>query len=134
MVKRIFLLSPSSFRKNIFFLTIKYSFSCWGFIFPLFLPFLVLIEHFYYSTSIINLLLIYDDDLVTQSYLTLCEPVDFSQPARLLCPWDFPGKNTGVSCHFLFQGTFLPFAIREGACGLRKWCKLLVLKFDWSSA
>ena len=25
---------------------------------------------------------------------------------RLLCPWDFPGKNTGVSCHFLFQGIF----------------------------
>ena len=24
-------------------------------------------------------------------------------PARLLCPWDFPGKNTGVGCHFLFQ-------------------------------
>ena len=23
------------------------------------------------------------------------------QPARLLCPWDFPGKNTGVGCHFL---------------------------------
>ena len=22
------------------------------------------------------------------------------QPARLLCPWDFPGKNTGVSCRF----------------------------------
>ena len=22
----------------------------------------------------------------------------------------------------------------EEACGLRKWCKLLVLKFDWSSA
>ena len=21
--------------------------------------------------------------------------------ARLLCPWDFPGKNTGVGCHFL---------------------------------
>ena len=26
--------------------------------------------------------------------------------ARLLCPWDSPGKNTGVSCHFLLQGTF----------------------------
>ena len=26
--------------------------------------------------------------------------------ARLLCPWDFPGKNTGVGCHFLFQGMF----------------------------
>ena len=27
--------------------------------------------------------------------------------ARLLCPWDFPGKNTGVGCHFLLQGNFL---------------------------
>ena len=25
----------------------------------------------------------------------------------LLCPWDFPGKNTGVGCHFLSQGNFL---------------------------
>ena len=25
------------------------------------------------------------------------------QPTRLLCPWDFPGKNTGVGCHFLLQ-------------------------------
>ena len=29
------------------------------------------------------------------------------QPARLLCPWDVPGKNNGVSCHFLLQGIFL---------------------------
>ena len=29
------------------------------------------------------------------------------QSGRLLCPWDFPGKNTGVDCHFLFQGIFL---------------------------
>ena len=28
------------------------------------------------------------------------------QPARLLCLWDFPGKNTGVGCHFLLQGIF----------------------------
>ena len=28
-------------------------------------------------------------------------------PTRLLCPWDFPGKNTRVGCHFLLQGTFL---------------------------
>ena len=27
--------------------------------------------------------------------------------ARLLCPWDFPGKNTGVGCHFCLQGIFL---------------------------
>ena len=25
------------------------------------------------------------------------------QPTRLLCPWDSPGKNTGVGCHLLFQ-------------------------------
>ena len=28
-------------------------------------------------------------------------------PARLLCPWDSPGKNTGVGCHFLFLGKML---------------------------
>ena len=26
------------------------------------------------------------------------------QPARLLCPWDSPGKNTGAGCHALLQG------------------------------
>ena len=25
------------------------------------------------------------------------------QPTRLLHPWDSPGKNTGVGCHFLLQ-------------------------------
>ena len=25
---------------------------------------------------------------------------------RLLCQWNFPGKNTGVGCHFLLQGIF----------------------------
>ena len=28
------------------------------------------------------------------------------QPARLLCPWDSPGKNTGVGCRTLLQGIF----------------------------
>ena len=27
------------------------------------------------------------------------------QPTRLHCPWDSPGKNTGVGCHFLLQCT-----------------------------
>ena len=27
-------------------------------------------------------------------------------PTCLLCPWDFPGKNTGAGCHFLLQGIF----------------------------
>ena len=25
---------------------------------------------------------------------------------KLLCPWDFSSRNTGVGCHFLFQGIF----------------------------
>ena len=28
------------------------------------------------------------------------------QPIRLLCLWNFPGKNTGVGCHALLQGIF----------------------------
>ena len=32
---------------------------------------------------------------------------DSVRPSRLLCPWDSPGKNTGVGCHFLLQGIFL---------------------------
>ena len=28
------------------------------------------------------------------------------QPTRFLYPWDFPGKNIGVGCHFLLQGNF----------------------------
>ena len=27
-------------------------------------------------------------------------------PARLLCPWGFPGQNTGIGCHFLLLGIF----------------------------
>ena len=36
-----------------------------------------------------------------QSCPTLCDPIDRRQPTRLPRPWDPPGKNTGVSCHFL---------------------------------
>ena len=28
----------------------------------------------------------------------------WTEPARLLCPWDFPGKNSGMDCHFLLHG------------------------------
>ena len=36
-----------------------------------------------------------------QSCPTLCDPR--RQPTRLPRPWDSPGKNTGVGCHFLLQ-------------------------------
>ena len=33
----------------------------------------------------------------------VCNPMDCSPPGSF-CPWDFPGKNTEVGCHFLLQG------------------------------
>ena len=38
------------------------------------------------------------------------------QPTRLLCLWDFPGKDTGVGCHFLLQEQIT-------------WVQILVLHF-----
>ena len=38
-----------------------------------------------------------------QSYSTICSPMDCSPPD---CPWDSPGKNTGVDCHFLLKRIF----------------------------
>ena len=43
--------------------------------------------------------IIYGGGLVIKSCLTLVT-------SWLFCPWDSPGKNTGVSCHFLIQGIF----------------------------
>ena len=36
-----------------------------------------------------------------QSCPTLCDPIDSSPLGS--CPWDSPGKNTGVGCHFFLQ-------------------------------
>ena len=41
--------------------------------------------------------------LVAQSCLTFCNVMD----CRLLCPWNPPGKSTGVASHSLLQGIFL---------------------------
>ena len=38
--------------------------------------------------------------------LTLYNPLDGSLPGGLLCPWNFPGKNTRAGCHFPLQRIF----------------------------
>ena len=43
--------------------------------------------------------------VITKLCLTLLQP-HVLQPTRLLCLWDFQGKNTGVGCHFFLQGIF----------------------------
>ena len=40
-------------------------------------------------------------------------PLGPNGPSSLLCPWDFPSKNTGVRCHALLQGSFRP---RDQTC------------------
>ena len=52
--------------------------------------------------------------MLLQSCLTLCNPID-CKPTRLLCPWDSPGKNTGVGCHALLQGIFPNPEIKPGS-------------------
>jgi len=42
--------------------------------------------------------------LVTQSCPALCDLMDL-ESIRLLCPWDSPGKNTGVG-YYSLQGIF----------------------------
>ena len=54
-----------------------------------------------------------------QSCLTL-QPHGL-QPTRLLCPWDSPGKNTGVGCHFLLRGIFWTQALNPGLSSLLHW-------------
>ena len=43
--------------------------------------------------------------LVIKSCLTVLQPHGV-QPSRLLRPWDFTGKNSGMGCRFLLQGIF----------------------------
>ena len=43
-----------------------------------------------------------------------CSPLDS-------CPWDSPGKNTGVGCHFLLQGIFLTQGSNLHFLHLRHW-------------
>ena len=62
--------------------------------------------------------------------VTLCAPSHFSRvqlwpsglrPARLLCPWDSPGKNTGVGCHALFQWIFQTQGSNSHLLRLPQW-------------
>ena len=65
---------------------------------------------------------ILSQSLLCQKWLVLCVCSVMSnflwphgiQPARLLCPWDSPGKDTGVDCHFLLQGIFLTQGLSTG--------------------
>ena len=60
-----------------------------------------------------------------QSCLTLCDPIDGSPPGSP--PWDSPGKNTGVGCHFLLQCMKV-----KGESEVSQWCMTLCDLMDYS--
>ena len=51
--------------------------------------------------------------LVSQSCLTLCDPMDCGPPGSSV-HGDSPGKNTGMGCHFLLQGIFPTRGLNPG--------------------
>ena len=55
---------------------------------------------------------------VTKSCPTLAIP--WTVTTRLLCPWDSPGKNTGVGCHFFLQGIFPTLELNPGLLRCRQ--------------
>ena len=61
-----------------------------------------------------------------QSYLIFCDPMD----CRLLCPWDSPGKNTGVGSQALLQG----ISLTQGSNPRLLHCRrILYLLSPWQS-
>ena len=52
------------------------------------------------------------------------------QPTRLLHPWDFPGKSTGVGCHCLLQYiTIVVFTFNSNKFNGAKQHKYIILQF-----
>ena len=107
------------------------------------LTFLVYLSMHVYHLSIYHLLIylsihhlsnylslsIYSIALVAQLCPTLCDPVGYSL-ARLLCPWDFQGKNTGVHCCSLLWGIFLTQGSNQGLLHCRQ---ILYCLSHWGS-
>ena len=63
----------------------------------------------------INFSLWISDKVVAQPCPTLCDHHGL-QPARLFCPWNSPGKNIGVDCYYLLQGSSWPMDWTQVSC------------------
>ena len=66
--------------------------------------------------------------LVAQSCPILCDPTDCSLPGSCVNGVS-PGKNTGVGCHFLLQGTSPTQGLNPGLpdCGQILYCLSLII-------
>ena len=50
-----------------------------------------------------------------------CFVTPWTVASQALCPWDSPGENTGVGCHFLLQGIFLTQGLNPHLLHLLHW-------------
>jgi len=58
---------------------------------------------------------------------------DSLEPARFLCPWNSPDKNTGVGCHALLQGIFLTQGSKLYLLYLLHWQVVLYHCTSWEA-
>ena len=67
-----------------------------------------------------------------QSHPTLnqCWLQSLTPPTRLLYPWDYPGKNTGVVCQFLLWGSSQP---RDQTCVSSVSCIGRQILYHWAT-
>ena len=70
--------------------------------------------------SIITEIIIYVVRVCILSHLQLFVS-PWTVPTRLLCPWSFPGKNTGMGCLFFLQGIFLTQRLNLNFLRLLHW-------------
>ena len=110
----MFCLSISNSQQNVFpsFVFLSSSFTSYFYI-PSFLRVLQLIP-FILSVHLTT------RRVCAQLCPTLYNPMDCSPPGSF-CPWDFPGKNTGVGCHSHLQGIFLTQGVNTRLLSLLLW-------------
>ena len=97
-----FLIGYLCFMENLFYYCqIILSSSCikfFAFSFPIFIP---SFSYLCFSLNKVNLCTLAQSLSRIQLFVTPC-----TANPRLFCPWDFPGRNTRVSCHYLLQEIF----------------------------
>ena len=79
-------------------------------------------------SAMFSLLYLVAGGLVAKSCLTLSTPQTVAP--RLLCPWDSPGKNTGMGFHFLLQEIF---PTQESNPGLLH-CRLILYQLSYKGS